>query len=247
MDDGLRLLTEKERETLRLLVNGYDAKSMARQCGLSVHTINERLRDARRKLGVSSSREAARMLHAAERPTANLLGDKFFGADPAAACADDIVFHQTAARPNQRVSLILGGLIMSLVLALASYVALSGSAQTEAQSAPVVAARSGAATAANRFMVLLDARDWAASYAATAAAIQSSNSAAAWATVQDRVRTPLGKVRNRQLIVEDYVPTPVGYQLIKFRTDYAKRAGVIETLSLAREGGEWKVVGIVID
>ena len=56
MTAGFQSLTEKEKETLRLLVSGYDAKSMARHLGLSVHTINERLRDARRKMAVSSSR-----------------------------------------------------------------------------------------------------------------------------------------------------------------------------------------------
>ena len=66
MTAPIQTLTEKEKETLRLLVDGHDAKSMARQLGLSVHTINERLRDARRKMAVSSSREAARKLRAIE-------------------------------------------------------------------------------------------------------------------------------------------------------------------------------------
>lgn len=57
-----RSLSQKEREVLRPLLTGHDAKSIARLLGLSVHTVNERLRDARRKLGVSSSREAARIL-----------------------------------------------------------------------------------------------------------------------------------------------------------------------------------------
>lgn len=53
---GIDALTEKEKQTLRLIVRGHDAKSVAVTLGLSVHTINERLRDARRKLAVSSSR-----------------------------------------------------------------------------------------------------------------------------------------------------------------------------------------------
>ncbi|GAA0731919.1 MULTISPECIES: helix-turn-helix domain-containing protein [Sphingomonas] len=57
-------LTEREKTTLRLLLAGHDAKSIARELELSVHTVNERLRDARRKLGVASSREAARRLAA---------------------------------------------------------------------------------------------------------------------------------------------------------------------------------------
>ena len=62
VDAGSWTLSEKEKQTLRLIVRGHDAKSIARTLGLSVHTINERLRDARREMAVSSSREAARML-----------------------------------------------------------------------------------------------------------------------------------------------------------------------------------------
>jgi TonB family protein len=49
-----------------LLAQGHEAKSIASTLELSVHTVNERLRSARRKLGVSSSREAARLLLAQE-------------------------------------------------------------------------------------------------------------------------------------------------------------------------------------
>jgi DNA-binding NarL/FixJ family response regulator len=66
MSEGLNSLSEKEKAALRLLLHGHDAKSMAATLGLSVHTIRERLHEARRKLGVSSSREAARRLAQAE-------------------------------------------------------------------------------------------------------------------------------------------------------------------------------------
>jgi DNA-binding CsgD family transcriptional regulator len=46
MQRGIEALTERERDTLRLLLAGHDAKSIASLRGLSVHTINERLRDA---------------------------------------------------------------------------------------------------------------------------------------------------------------------------------------------------------
>lgn len=65
MSSPVQSLTEKEKQALRLLVNGFDAKSMAQHLGLSVHTVNERLREARRKMAVSSSREAARQLRTA--------------------------------------------------------------------------------------------------------------------------------------------------------------------------------------
>lgn len=82
MNTAIETLTEKEKQALRLLVSGHDAKSMARQLGLSVHTINERLRDARRKLATSSSREAARVLHEAECRTPNCWGTKVSGVLP---------------------------------------------------------------------------------------------------------------------------------------------------------------------
>ena len=57
-------LTEKELEILRLLTTGHTVKSIAARLGRSETSINERLRDARRKTGVGSSRELARCLAA---------------------------------------------------------------------------------------------------------------------------------------------------------------------------------------
>jgi len=79
MYEDLRALSPREKEVLRLLLVGHDAKSVAKSLDLSVHTVNERLRDARRKLGVSSSREAARMMAALEQDAPNNLGDKIIG------------------------------------------------------------------------------------------------------------------------------------------------------------------------
>lgn len=57
-------LTDKEIEVLRLLAAGHTVKSIAVQLGRSEASINERLRDARRKTCVGSSRELARLLDA---------------------------------------------------------------------------------------------------------------------------------------------------------------------------------------
>jgi DNA-binding CsgD family transcriptional regulator len=59
---SLPRLTDKEREALRLLAAGHTAKTIAQSVGLPVNTINERLRSARRKTGLTSSRELARLL-----------------------------------------------------------------------------------------------------------------------------------------------------------------------------------------
>lgn len=61
---SLAALNDNELEILRLLANGHTAKSIAASLGRSEAAINERLRDARRKTGVGSSRELARLLDA---------------------------------------------------------------------------------------------------------------------------------------------------------------------------------------
>lgn len=55
-------LSEREIEILRLLVAGHTVKTIAARLGRSETSINERLRSARRKTGVGSSRELARLL-----------------------------------------------------------------------------------------------------------------------------------------------------------------------------------------
>ncbi|MBE1525681.1 DNA-binding CsgD family transcriptional regulator [Sphingopyxis sp. OAS728] len=55
-------LTDREMEILRLLVAGHTVKTIAARLGRSETSINERLRAARRKTGVGSSRELARLL-----------------------------------------------------------------------------------------------------------------------------------------------------------------------------------------
>lgn len=57
-------LTDKELEILRLLAGGHTVKSIAARLERSEASINERLREARRKTGVGSSRELARLLDA---------------------------------------------------------------------------------------------------------------------------------------------------------------------------------------
>lgn len=59
-------LSEREREVLRLLVRGHTVKSIAEITGRTSGAVNERLREARRKTGVGSSRELARLLASQE-------------------------------------------------------------------------------------------------------------------------------------------------------------------------------------
>lgn len=62
LPSSLAALNVKEVEVLRLLAAGHTVKSIAASLGRSEASINERLRDARRKTGVGSSRELARLI-----------------------------------------------------------------------------------------------------------------------------------------------------------------------------------------
>ena len=65
-DAALARLNAAERELLILLGQGHTAKSIAVLKGLSELAVNERFRSARRKTGIGSSREIARLLVAQE-------------------------------------------------------------------------------------------------------------------------------------------------------------------------------------
>ena len=245
----LDTLTEKEKQTLRLILRGHDAKSSARELGLSVHTVNERLREARRKLGVTSSREAARRLLAEEgEPTPETLGDKALGDAPESVAAAEMTASATRRPP---VLATIGVLAMSLVLAALLVPASPLSVLPAAAPAPVLAAETDAAAAARAaedFLKLIDESRWAESYATTGAEFRRLNTLAVWSEVSERVRPPLGKVLTRDLVGNEWVPAPpAGYRLIKFRSAYANGTQQTESLSLAWEDGAWKVAGITFD
>jgi len=62
-------LNERQRQCLRLYYANLEIKEIARELGLSPHTVREHLRDARRILGVGRSMQAARLLVEYERDT----------------------------------------------------------------------------------------------------------------------------------------------------------------------------------
>ena len=258
MSAGLQALTEKEKQTLRLIVRGHDAKSMARHLGLSVHTVNERLRDARRKLEVSSSREAARLLLDTEGEAPQSHVDKQIGeAAGADAVAGPVEPDGGTGRASRVASpaawLIAGVAIMSVILAILTLALVAApqpaSAPAAAQS-PAVApvAETEAVRAARDWLQLHDQGRWRETWNGTGAEFRRVNSVERWTEVTQSVRPPLGATLSRVAIAQVDVPAPpAGVQVVKFRTRFANKADATETVSLAREEGAWKVVGIYID
>lgn len=252
--DGFAALTEKEKQTLRLIVRGHDAKSIARRLDLSVHTINERLRAARRKLAVSSSREAARLLLQAEGadpagPTTNSDGYNEIGEDTAVAAVDQQAAPVVGARARRWRPITIGVLLMTFALGLLALATLVpvGSTQAPPATTQQEAPDAEVVDTARAFLVLLDQGRWDESYRAFGEAFRGLNSLETWSAVSDDVRAPLGQATSRTFLSQENVPTPPqGVEMVKFRTRFADGETRTETVTLNRENGGWYVVGVMV-
>lgn len=240
-------LTEKEKETLRLIVRGHDAKSAASELNLSVHTINERLRSARRKLDVTSSREAARKLLEAEGGDPENLVSREIGE------AEKPESGQGESQHGRNYAPWIGGsFVMSLLAAIAVF-AFAGTdtgtitASQEAPSSAVAQADAERERVAREWLAHTDAGDLETSFATTASAFRSAVDRATFQSATAAVRSPLGKVIGRRAI--QFTTVNEGgktYEIALFRTDFEHRKGVIERVAMEREGGQLKVGGYFI-
>jgi len=249
------VLSEREKETLRLLLAGHDAKSAAQTLGLSVHTINERLREARRKLGVSSSREAARRLAEAERRAPKSFGDEALGVSDAPPHPPSLTKAKRGRFAAPSLAWLIGGmLIMSILIALA---ALTLSPAQNAAPAPTNPPAASTATdgapvsAAQQWTALLDNEQWDASWQATSAAFKRQVDAATWASAAKAAQEPLGPVKRRT--VETVINTtslpgaPSGeYTVITFKSEFTRKKDAKEVVTLVHDGATWRVGGYFI-
>lgn len=244
-------LTGREKEALRLLLAGHDAKSSARELDLSVHTVNDHLRSARRKLDVSSSREAARMLAEAEGGTPNSFGTQAFWDGSSAPGQQN-----TAAQRGTWLAWLTGGmLVMSLIIAAAVLTTtLQGGGAAQAPStatAPQAVEETAASAAAREWLALIDEDRWDQSWQTTADIFRSQVTTRQWVQSMESVREPLGPVSARVLVnvIETNDPPgapPGDYRMLQFQTDFAQKPGSVETVVLSREDGAWKVSGYFI-
>ena len=243
MGNGYPSLTDKEKEALRLILRGHDAKSMARELDLSVHTVNERLRNARRKLAVTSSKEAARLLLQAEEPDPHSLVPKPMGDAAQEQRAQD----DGASRAGMSPARVTIGVLTMTILLAAVALSLTPVASDDASPDLAMQAReSGALAVASRWIELVDSGNWEASYEGTDSTFRKLNTLAVWRGTAQAVQADLGATLSRRLEAVDHPPTPQDYWIVKFRTNFANREGAVETISLVREDGAWKVAGIFV-
>ncbi|MBV7266927.1 helix-turn-helix domain-containing protein [Erythrobacter ani] len=267
MNSGIADLTEKEKEALRLLLVGHDAKSSARQLDLSVHTINDRLRNARRKLGVSSSREAARILGDAEGADPHNIAHTSFGIAETDGAADTADLTNTkSGRPIGFAWLTGGMLIMSIVIAAAIIGVVYTSGEEEKPIAPAETSASSqsavdvspdnatpaAVSRANAFLSEVDAGNWDGSWQQAGDFFQAETTADEWGAVIEPVRGPLGQVEDRRLASVQQLSTLPGapegdYEVFQYQTKFSGRDLIaVETVVLIKNESGFDIAGYFI-
>ncbi len=249
MPEGYDVLTEKEKETLRLVVRGHDAKSLARELSLSVHTINERLRVARRKLSVTSSREAARLVFEHEKPAYENSAYKNLGEAFSDEGAAEPVSPASCRQAGLGRAFFVAGAIVMLSI-LAALALFSQSANQPSDEPPQEIASSDRAVdqAARAWLAVVDLGDWSASFEAAGKAFRDMNTLEGWSEASEEVRAPLGTVASRELVESKFLNAPPrGYRSVTFRTTYSVAGEVMEEVTLEREESGWRVVGYIIE
>ena len=247
----IEALTDKEKEALRLILRGHDAKSSARELDLSVHTINERLRGARRKLEVTSSKEAARMLFESEGGTYENLAYDDLGAAPASESPDP-----STGRFSNRY--VIGGFVIMLAFALFATLVLSSHPGTERPVGDPATALETVQldqfeTVARDWLAIVDTFDWDASFAAAGRSFRDPNTVDMWREASKQARVPLGKIIERTPTTVDLIQSGRDEAsakeevVVRFASRFENRSDAVETVTLEKEYGEWKVVGYVIE
>ena len=249
-------LSDREKEVLRLLAGGHEAKSVAQTLGLSVHTVNEYLRTARRKLDAPNSRSAARQLAAFEEAnpqkitTPEFFGDEKSGDADAGAEGQKLV---STGRRRVRNGLLIGGILAMLMVAAAVFAVLTG-AVTVGTSSPMPVAQEASAVPAEATSVaadwlkLLDDRAWAASHQAMGKMVTASSTDAQWEGTVAPVRDGLGAFSSREVFEAtrtNMLPgAPEGdYVMQQFKTRFANHPDAVETVIMVKEAAGWKVIG----
>jgi len=113
----LHLLTPKERDCLRLVMERRSSKQIARQLGISRTSVDTYVRRAREKLGLKDRYAAARLLEAWQR--GEVLTAEPEGAPPSAAGANGFTLRippLATLNTLQRLGLIVGGAIAAALI-----------------------------------------------------------------------------------------------------------------------------------
>lgn len=251
-------LTEKEKEALRLLLVGHNAKSIAQELNLSVHTVNDRFRSARQKLRVASSREAARVLSIHENRTPENVVANDFGIAASNESSDEFVPQQPRRGVTSWIPRLIGVSFMITAIAAAIMFAMTpasldlGSAKTDQPTASL--SDSKAVTVASNWLELIDAQQFEQSREASSDWLQSQMSPGLFADHISNMRDRLGLVQSRMAVrvlntneVRNSNIPNASYTIVEFSSRYENGPELKETVVLLLENGELKPIEYYFD
>jgi hypothetical protein len=138
--------------------------------------------------------------------------------------------------------ILIAGLMIAMV------VSLGVTARAEDRNAEVQQAMK----AADAWLRLIDEGKYRESWEQSAGFFRDKITADGWAKMVGPVREPLGKVTSRKFKAAQYATrlpgAPAGqYVVIQYDTDYANKAGAVETVTpMLDKDGKWRVSGYYI-
>ncbi len=96
-----------------------------------------------------------------------------------------------------------------------------------------------------------DSGDYAKSYAECGKIFQAALTVDKWKSTIEGVLKPFGKLNSRENIAAKYTTTVPGapdgeYVIMQFKTSFENKKEAIETVSVVKENGVWKVVGYYV-
>jgi peptidoglycan hydrolase-like protein with peptidoglycan-binding domain len=104
---------------------------------------------------------------------------------------------------------------------------------------------------ANVWLDQLDTKRWNENWNGTGKLFQSNLTQEQWVKTAQAVREPLGAVISRQILGVTKTTTLPGapdgvYGVLTYSTAFTNKASAVETVVLARDGEQWKIVGYFI-
>ena len=139
---------------------------------------------------------------------------------------------------------------MSVILGILALATIPHSSNNPESPEPVAAVTVEAEVerAARDWLALQDEGRWRDGWNGTSKSFRELNTLESWTLAAKTVRAPLGAVISRSVISTNIVLTPPpGVHVIKFRTNFANRANAVETVSMTREEGSWRVTSIWVE
>ena len=104
---------------------------------------------------------------------------------------------------------------------------------------------------ANAWLEKLDAKSWNESWEGTGKLFQSNLTQEQWVKTAQAVREPLGAVLSRHILGVTKTTALPGapdgeYGVLTYSAAFTNKASAVETVVLARDGAQWKIVGYFI-